>query len=184
MNFVIPRSRTNLYGNSFIPLATREWNSLSEDKKSCTSLTTFKHLLDFDKINVPKYFYIGERMAQILHTLLRLGCSSLNADLFNNHVSDTDKCLCGLPETAKHFILYCPYYTQLRHLTIHSISVAIDVDILLKGCPLYSEQVNGEIFNVVQNFIIRSNRFWWKQTSGSTSKLFSSKPYLTLVDYK
>ena len=159
MNFVIPRSRNNLYGNSFIPLVTREWNSLSEDKKSWTSLITFKHLLDFDKINVPKYFYIGERMARILHTRLRLGCSSLNADLFNNHVSDTDKCLCGLPETAKHFLLHCPYCTQLRHLTIHNISVAIDVDILLKGCPMYSEQVNGEIINVVQNFIIRSNRF-------------------------
>ena len=110
MNLTVPRSRTNLYDKSFIPLATREWNSLPENMKTCTSLNTFKHLPDRDKINIPKYFYAGDRKAKILHTRLRLGCSSLNADLFSNHISDTDICSCGLVETAEHYLLDCPHY--------------------------------------------------------------------------
>ena len=65
-NLTIPRSRTNLYDKSFIPLATREWNSLPENMKVCTSLASFKYLLDQNKAKVPNYFYLGERKAQIL----------------------------------------------------------------------------------------------------------------------
>ena len=57
----VPRSRTNLYDKSFIPVATRGWNSLPENMKSCTSLASFKYLLDQGKPKVPKYFYQGER---------------------------------------------------------------------------------------------------------------------------
>ena len=52
-------------------------------------LASFKHLLDQGKTKVPKYYYQGERNAQVLHARLRLGCSSLNADLYNNHISET-----------------------------------------------------------------------------------------------
>ena len=41
-NFIVPRSRTNLYDKSFIPLATREWNSLPDVMKSAPSLNSFK----------------------------------------------------------------------------------------------------------------------------------------------
>ena len=120
MNLTVPRSRTNLYDKSFIPLATREWNSLPENMKTCTSLNTFKHLLDRDKINIPKYYYADYRKAQILHTRLRLGCSSLNADLFSNHILDTDICSCGLVETAEHYLLDCPHYLAVRRETINT----------------------------------------------------------------
>ena len=159
LDLTVPRSRTNLYNKSFIPTATREWNSLSEEIKSSTSLSMFKRMLSRDKRKVPLYFYNGERKAQILHTRLRLGCSSLNADLFNNHISLTDKCICGSIESAEHYFLHCDRYATLREETINTINVNFNVDILLNGCPLYSDSINGEIFDIVQTFIIGSNRF-------------------------
>ena len=158
-DLTVPRSRTNLYNKSFIPVATREWNSLPENMKTCTSLASFKNLLDQGKPKVPKYYYQGERNAQVLHARLRLGCSSLNADLYNNHISENNRCSCGLPETAEHFLLHCNNYITLRRQTIHHINVAYNTEILLKGCPLYSDDVNGEIFNTVHRFIVGSKRF-------------------------
>ena len=40
-DLTVPRSRTNLYDKSFIPVPTREWNLLPENMKSCTSLASF-----------------------------------------------------------------------------------------------------------------------------------------------
>ena len=116
-------------------------------------------MLSRDKRKVPLYFYNGERKAQILHKRLKLGCSSLNADLFNNHISITDKCICGSIESAEHYFLHCDRYATLREETINTINVNFNVDILLNGCPLYSDRINGEIFDIVQTFIIGSNRF-------------------------
>ena len=60
----------------------------------------FKRYLCKDTGVTPPYMYFGERRCQILHTRLRLGCSSLNFDLFKNHLRDDDKCACGSPETT------------------------------------------------------------------------------------
>ena len=157
-NFIVPRSRTNLYDKSFIPLATREWNSLPDVMKSAPSLNSFKYLLDRDKVKIPSYYYQGDRKSQILHTRLRLGCSSLNADLFNNHIIDTDKCSCGSTETADHYLVHCTNYVMQRRETIDTLNVAVNTETLLKGCPMYSDQANGEIFNKVHKFIIDSKR--------------------------
>ena len=71
-NLIVPRSRTNLYDKSFIPLATREWNSLPDVMKCALSLNSIKYLLDRDKVKIPSYYYQGDRKSQILHTRLRL----------------------------------------------------------------------------------------------------------------
>ena len=155
----IPRSRTTLYNNSFLLKTSREWNSLPSTVKNCPSLNAFKYNLSRDISVVPKYFYFGSRKAQILHTRLRLGCSSLKFDLFNNHVSESFNCICGSPETAQHFLLECINFNGIRNETIHLLDVAINIDILLRGCPLYSGEVNEQIFRQVHSFIIQSNRF-------------------------
>ena len=115
-DFTIPRSRTNLYDSSFIPTATREWNSLPAEIKSSTSISIFKRMLNRDKIKVPSFFFNGDRKAQVLHARLRLACSSLNADLFNNHILMTNKCSCGSIETAEHFLLWLKWFRVAENL--------------------------------------------------------------------
>ena len=83
------------------------------------SLQELKRYLDKDKVKVPQYFYyLEDRRCQILHSRLRLGCSSLNSDLFKNHLSKTDVCTCGKPETAEHYFLECNKYITARAETI------------------------------------------------------------------
>ena len=50
-------------------------------------------------------------------------------------------------------------FITLRRQTIHNINVAYNTETLLKGCPLYSDDVNGETFNIVHKFIVESKRF-------------------------
>ena len=87
--------------------------------------------------SIPKYYHIGDRKPQILRTRLRLQCSSLNADMFKNRILDNYKCPCGQVETAEHFLLHCPLFTELRNDTIGKILMTYNIEILLKGCPLY-----------------------------------------------
>ena len=49
--------------------------------------------------------------------------------------------------------------TDLRNTTIGRLTMPYDIEILLKGCPLFSDDVNSEIFLAVQNFIVKSKRF-------------------------
>ena len=158
-NIHIPSARTNIYQNSFIPRTSKDWNSLPINVMSNPSLPQFKKYLDKNKSKVPPYYYIGDRRCQILHARLRLGCSSLNADLFNNHLSETDKCTCGEPETAQHFFFQCANFRAVRAATILSLPHQINIEIILKGCPLYDQQSNEEIVLQVHNFIKNSNRF-------------------------
>ena len=116
------------------------------------------------------YFFYGERKFQVLHTRLRLGCSSLNADLFHNHVSESDRCRCGEPETAKHYFFICIMYRNIRTETISNLAYNINIVVLLKGCPLYGDEANIEIFRVVHEFIKKSNRFTWNYASGTVWK--------------
>ena len=67
--------------------------------------------------------------------------------------------MCGSQESAKHFLLECNTFNDDRNTSINTLNIAFDVDILLKGCPLYSDEVNQQIFLVVQSFIIQGNRF-------------------------
>ena len=58
LNLVVPRARTNFYNKSFIPQATREWNSLPTEAKNCNSIPAFKRFLDQNMKSVPNYFYV------------------------------------------------------------------------------------------------------------------------------
>ena len=85
--------------------------------------------------------------------------SSLNYDLFKNHVPDTDKCNYGLIESSEHFLLHCARYDNIRFETLHKITLAYDTETLLKGNNLYSDRDNEEIFHYVHEFILKSARF-------------------------
>ena len=81
-------ARTQTYQNSFLPATIRIWNDLPLTVRSLPSLTSFKQSLNSNMSKPKSIFSFGSRRAQILHTRLRLGCSSLNFDLHRRTIVD------------------------------------------------------------------------------------------------
>ena len=52
--------------------------------------------------------FYGDRKSQILHTRLRLKCSSLNNNLFLKNIVDSPICVCGESESNHHYLYECP----------------------------------------------------------------------------
>ena len=82
--FSLPRTRTSLYASYFLPSTLKLWNSLPPEIKDYPSLSILKSRLTsrVDHDNVPKYYYYGPRLTQILHARLRMRSSSLNEHLY------------------------------------------------------------------------------------------------------
>ena len=156
----IPFCRTELYKNSFFPSTTKAWNDLSDSIKCSTSLSCFKrYLLQTDTV-VPPYFYIGPRVAQIIHCRLRLGMSNLGEHLYQRHLSNNRSCSCGFQkEDTEHYLLKCPLYDQARASTILKISFDYTLSDLLSGKPSFSVAKNICLFEAVHSFILQSGRF-------------------------
>ena len=155
------RTRTDSYYRSFLPSVIREYNQLSEQIRQATSLTSFKRLLNNDLPVVPKYFLIGERKLQILHTRLRTNCSSLRSDLFNKNIIDSPLCECGVIENASHFFLTCDKYINSRRDLLNTITQLCEpsLNIILNGNPLLSFDSNASLFQAVHTYIRETRRF-------------------------
>jgi hypothetical protein len=158
-NFVPPAARTCLFQNSFIPSTIRLWNSLPPEAKIIPTLNSFKSYLNKNRSIVPQHYSIGRRESQVIYTRLRMGCSNLNSDLYNNYVSETNLCTCGQIENANHYLLYCPLYKLLRDATLFSIPFHLDIDTLLYGNAHYDNNTNNMITLAVHSFIQLSKRF-------------------------
>ena len=98
----------------FLPSAVRTWNNISNDIRSSTSLNEFKRKLSEHMIKPPNYFNYGKRTFQVHHARLCLECSALKQHLFKKDLVESPLCICGIPETSKHFLLDCPNYHQER----------------------------------------------------------------------
>ena len=101
-------------------------------------------------------------MSEIIHCKLRLEISDLNCDLYKRHLTENTSCVCGSPlENAYHFLLVCPSFNQIRRETIQKIKhfPNIRTKQLTHGDIALSPQENKEIFEQVQNFILKSRRF-------------------------
>ena len=107
---------------------------------------------------VPAYYYFGERSAQVIHCRLRLEMSNLNNDLVNRHLSADPKCSCGYSkETAEHYLLHCPNYSNIiarTILTLPSSQTNINIRTLLD----LRLPENKHIFLTVHEFIKLSKR--------------------------
>jgi hypothetical protein len=137
------------------------WNSLDVSIRELQSISEFKLKIK-PKIKKQEILYYGERWTNIMHARLRMGCSKLKSDLFYNlHVIDDPYCTCGQIETAKHFLLHCPIYADLRENLLSSIDfiIPITIDTLLYGNNELSRNNNLEIFKIVHLFIKKSKRF-------------------------
>ncbi|KAJ8298898.1 hypothetical protein KUTeg_022958, partial [Tegillarca granosa] len=121
----------------------REWNDIPLHIRNNPSLYHFKKYVDHSS-KVPKYFYDGSRLVQILHTRLRLGCSVLKSHLYNKNIIDDNLCSCGKKETTNHF--YCT-------------NNSLNEKLLLFGDDSLTYLQKRDIFLAVQNYIIASKRF-------------------------
>ena len=60
------------------------------------------------------YYIVGNILDQIVHTRLRLECSSLNEHLFSKTPVVIPNCMCGELETDTHFLFNCPRFVQQK----------------------------------------------------------------------
>lgn len=131
--------------------------------KSSDTVQLFKRLLS-NHTKPPSYFNTGPRKLQILHTRLRLGCSSLNDDLFRKNISPSNLCICGQVETVDHYLFNCPrYLTQrdvlFRHIIQLDGTLILNNHLLLFGCQALSPALNVELFKIVYHYIDSTKRF-------------------------
>ena len=128
-----------------------DWNLQPDNIRLSPSIQALKYSLKSNISSKPFYYYTGSRLGQILHSSLRMQCSSLNQHLYRKNIVDSPNCICGLTESTTHYLFHCPRYTAQRQMYINSINVPINVttEILLFG----------SLFLAVQKFVIRSKRF-------------------------
>ncbi|MCG7879157.1 MAG: reverse transcriptase domain-containing protein, partial [Candidatus Thiodiazotropha endolucinida] len=152
------RAKTSLFLDSFFPSTIRAWNNLPNDVKEATSVASFKRALNRNTI-VPPYFNAGARIGQILHARLRMGCSSLNSDLYRKNIVLSPSCHCGEFESAKHFLFSCANYSVARERYLPRDLNNFTLSDLLFGKNNLSPHENQSLFLKVQEFIVKSGRF-------------------------
>ena len=125
-----------------------------------TTLASFKRTLSTPS-TVPQHFYTIQtsRIGQILHTRLRLECSSLNQHLYKKNLINSPNCTCGQVESVAHFFLFCPRYAQIRQRYFGNVTFPVTVNTLLYGLTDQNRTNNDSIFKQVQLYIIASKRF-------------------------
>ena len=102
----------------------------------------------------PKIFEVGARYPSVLHTILRLGNSTLNDDLFHHNCISSPNCACGYHrETTEHYLLHCPLWDTYRSILLTTAAECLGnywfnsnrtgkLSFLLSGC-------NNVAFNVI-----------------------------------
>ena len=119
----------------------------------------------------PSHYSLGYKTNNILHTLLRLGLSCLNAYLFKINVSHivSPYCICKrVPESVKHYFLFCPRYVvqieelegSIKNVIIGYAKLPVNekLAILLHGRSL-NKTAGLVVAACVQNFIRNTKRF-------------------------
>ena len=154
-------ANSQLYYNSFLPSAVREWNELPEQTRNSSSLNIFKTRINSNINLPPSYYFTGKRIGQIYHARLRTKCSSLRQHLFSKNLIDSPRCACGSVEDNHHFLLVCDQYTDLRRELLTTVSEKCNptLDVLLYGDLSLSLEENKAIFLAVHDFILKSKRF-------------------------
>ena len=147
----------------FFPSAIRAWNSLPEEIKQTPSVASFKYRLNRNNQSPPKYFNAGSRVGQILHSRLRMECSSLNSHLYRRNIVESPFCTCGSFESPYHFLFVCPKYGETRNRYLPANLQSFSTRDLLYGKENVTNNENESLFLKVQEFLIHSKIC--KQTS-------------------
>ena len=147
------RTRTSLYTGYYLPSSIKLWNELPLEFRNITSPDIFKNRLKVINKKRPSYYYIGSRLAQVLHAKLHMDSSSLNAHLSLRNLVDNLNCTCGQTETTAHFLVQCRNYSVIRDTTINFLNllVPITAKLLLYGSTALTDEQNTLIFTKVKN---------------------------------
>ena len=143
----------------FFPSAIRAWNSLPEEIKQAPSVASFKYRLSRNNQSPPKYFIAGSRVEQILHSRLRMACSSLNSHLYRRNIVESPSCTCGSFESPYHFLFVCPKYGETRNRYLPANLQLFSTRDLLYGKENVTHIENESLFVKVQKLLIYSKRF-------------------------
>ena len=154
-------SNTQLYYNSFLSSVVRDLNELPHTTRNAPSISAFKRSLDSTQIGVPLFYLDGKLIGKIYHSRLRMDCSSLNHHLFSKTSIDSPLCICGRPETTKHYLFDCYRFNNLRKEMMQSISQLCEptLNALLYGVTDLSDETNRQLFIIIQEYILRTKRF-------------------------
>lgn len=118
-NFRVPRARTQLMNNSFIPATLRQWNALDLELRNSRTLVTFKSKIKskFKPNPLSKLYSVSFGHCSKYHTQIRLGLSKLKHHLFTYYIIADPSCpFCPEPvnETSSHYLLECPAFAAPR----------------------------------------------------------------------
>ena len=125
-------ANTTLFFNSFFPSIIHAWKELSEEIKEANADPAFKYRLNRNKRSPPKYYNVGTRIGQILHTRIRMECSSLNSHFFRKNIVASPTYDCGGFESPYHFFV-CPRYIGIRNTSLSNIPQTHSTKELLLG---------------------------------------------------
>ena len=141
-------ARTTLFANYVLPQTVSLGIFFRIATKSCP-INVFKSRLNLN------------RLGQLFHTRIRMGCNALNSDLFRKNIVNSPRCTCGTIETPTHFLLHCFHYNipRQRHIFALNLSIPLSTELLLVGSNELTINQNTEIFLSVQKFILSSKRF-------------------------
>ena len=155
------RSNTQLYYNFFLPSVVRDWNELPHTTRNAPSISSFECSLNSTLIGVPLFYLDGKRICQSYHSRLRMDCSSLNHHLFSKNIIDSPLCICGRPETIKHYLFECNRFNNLRQEMMQSINQLWEPTLhaLLYRVTDLSDETNRQLFIIIQEYILRTERF-------------------------
>ena len=109
----VVRTRTSLQYNSFIPSSVRLWNLQPDNIRPSPSIQALKYSLKSNISSKPFYYYTGSRLGQILHSRLRMQCSSLRQHLY---CKNSPSCICGSTESTTHYLFHCWRYTPQKQM--------------------------------------------------------------------
>ena len=156
-NITVPYNRTSILQNSCIPSSIRLWNSLADDLKDLSSLSTLKkHIIsNFNISCVPPYHIMGNRYSSVIHAQLRKNCSSLYNDLFRNHVRDNPLCeRCGVMEDATHFFFHCNKYIGERQVFYDTVREfqPLTINLILFGSENWNIETNRVLFRAIHRY--------------------------------
>ena len=163
-------TKHNFFKNSFFPSTIIEWNKLDLTLRKYDSFNIFKkEILKFIRPSSNCHNPIGIKYI----TRIRLGLSHLREHKFKHSFQDSINpiCNCGNDvESAIHFYLHCPLYSNERCTLLNSLS-KIDhnkllnstdtslTQILLFGNSSFTTNDNTKIINLTIDFVLSIKRF-------------------------